>query len=132
METRREQPFILSGYSGSPTRGTVTVISFDREARVRRALKALFTFLGCAIGSVFIPVAHFLLVPGFFLFAIFQCVQRLGTHELGVDARGTCPDCGTEQKLELAARWKAPQELTCRHCQRGLTLTVPQSGAAAA
>jgi hypothetical protein len=127
MITRREQRFILTGYSGRSTPGTVTVVAFDRRARIRRALGALGTFWGCALGAVFIPVAHFLLVPGFFGFGIVQCVRRLGTHELGVGARGTCPDCGFEQRLELPSRWAVPQQVTCRRCQRGLTLRLPDS-----
>lgn len=129
METRREQSFMLTGFSPTSTRGAVTVISYDRQSRNRRALKALGTFWGCAIGSVFIPVAHFLLVPGFFVFGIIQFFQRLGTRELGVGAHGTCPDCGAEQTLELSPRWKVPQQVTCKHCQRGLTLTAPDIAA---
>src|SRR5437879_11745037 len=33
----RVESFILSGYNGKPTRGTVTIHAFDREQRVRRA-----------------------------------------------------------------------------------------------
>jgi len=124
MDPKREQVFVLTGYSGNATRGTVTVISFDQKARTRRAFKALGTFWACAVGSVFIPVAHFLLVPGFFIFAIFQFFQRLGTPELGKGATGICPDCGAEQKLDLPPRWKVPQQVTCKNCQRGLQLTA--------
>src|SRR5438445_3878531 len=34
--------------------------------------------------------------------------------ELAAGARGTCPDCGAEQQLDLAPRWRAPQPVTCR------------------
>lgn len=127
MESRRDQSFVLTGFAPTSTRGAVTVISYDRQSRRGRALKALGTFWGCALGSVFIPVAHFLLVPGFFIFGIVQFFQRLGTRELGVGAHGTCPDCGAEQTLDLPPRWKAPQQVTCKTCQRGLTLTVPDA-----
>ena len=124
MDAQRQQTFLLKGYSGKTTQGTVTVISFDKKARMRRALKSLGTFWACAVGSIFIPVAHFLLVPGFFFFAIYMFFQRLGTPEIGKDARGTCPDCGAEQGLELPPRWKLPQQVTCELCQRGLQLTA--------
>jgi hypothetical protein len=129
VESRREQAFWLKGFAVQPTRGTVTVISYDREARIRRAFKALGTWWGCALGSVFIPVAHFGLVPGFFIFGIIQFFQRLGTRELGMDAAGTCPDCGAEQELDLPPRWRAPQQVTCKQCQRGLTLTASEVAA---
>ena len=105
--TTRIQPFLLSGYHGEPTRGTVTIQEFDREPRHRT------------------PEAHFVLVPSFLAYGLWQFFQRLGTAELATDARGTCPDCGAEQALELAPRWRAPQPVTCRQCHRGLRLSLP-------
>lgn len=119
----RVQTFTLSGYRGPPTRGVVTIHEFNRAERWRRALTGLGTFWGVALLSVFVPVAHFLLVPSFVIYGLWQFFQRLGTAELASDARGTCPDCGKEQMLELAARWSAPQPVTCRYCHRGLRLS---------
>jgi len=36
--TTRVQSFLLSGYHGEPTRGSVTIQEFDREHRARRAV----------------------------------------------------------------------------------------------
>ena len=121
--TSHVQGFTLSGYSGQPTHGTVTVQQFSREERVRRALGGLGKWWGVALASVFIPVAHFLLVPSFLLYGIWQFVQRFGTASLAINAHGTCPDCHVEQTLELAARWQSPQPVTCRSCHRGLRLS---------
>jgi hypothetical protein len=121
----RQQAFLLNGFASSPGHGSATVITYDRPARWRRALQALGKWWGIALLSVFIPVAHFVLVPAFFLFGLFQFSQRLGAVEVPREARGTCPDCGAEQPLELAARWQVPQLVTCRQCHRGLRLTSP-------
>jgi hypothetical protein len=121
--TSHEQAFTLTGYSGAPTEGTVTVQEFSREERVRRALGGLGKWWAIALGSVLIPVAHFLLVPSFLLYGIWQFVQRLGTTSLATEAHGICPDCHTEQALELATRWQVPQPVTCRNCHRGLRLS---------
>jgi hypothetical protein len=123
----REQAFLLSGFSSQPGTGHATVISFGQRQRWRRALTGLGKWWAVALGAVFIPVAHFLLVPSFFLYGVLQFFQRLGTAELTRDARGTCPDCGTEQQLELSPRWRAPQQVSCRHCHRGLKLVLPSS-----
>jgi len=122
---QRVQPFILSGYHGTPAHGTVTIREFNHEQRTRRALAGLGQWWGVAIACVFVPVAHFVLVPSFLLYGVWQFIQRLGTAELATDARGACPDCGTEQTLELAPRWRAPQPVTCKQCHRGLRLSVP-------
>jgi len=121
--TAHEQAFTLSGYSGSPTQGTVTVQEFTREERVRRALRGLGKWWGIALLSVLIPVAHFILVPSFLLYGIWQFVQRFGTSSLATGARGTCPDCHTEQAFELSTGWRLPQPVTCRNCHRGLRLS---------
>ena len=126
-EGSRLQPFILSGYHGAPTRGTAAIQMFTRQQRWRRALAGLGKWWGVALLSVLIPVAHFLLVPSFLLNGAWQFSQRLGTVELASGTRGTCPDCGTEQLLELAPRWRAPQPVTCRHCHRGLRLALPDA-----
>ncbi len=128
MGSTRVETFILSGFSGRPTRGTVTIREFTRAERWRRALRGIGTWWGLGVVSVFIPVAHFVLVPSCALYGAWQCVQRLSTSALATDARGTCPDCGREQSFELAARWRAPQAVTCRSCQRGLQLTLPADG----
>lgn len=121
----RVQPIILSGYHGAPTPGTVTILQFTREQRLSRGLAALGKWWGLALVALFIPVAHFVLVPSFLLYGAAQCVQRLGTAELATQARGVCPDCGAAQDLELAARWRAPQPVTCTQCHRGLRLALP-------
>ena len=119
------QVFTLSGYEGAPTRGTANIQRFHPAERWRRRLAALVKWWGLAILSVFIPVAHFVLVPAFLIFGGLQFFARLRTAELVVSARGMCPDCGAEQALELAPRWQAPQSVTCRSCQRGLVLALP-------
>lgn len=121
----RVEAFLLSGYQGEPTRGSVTIQTFDRAHRVRRAMAGLGKWWGVGLLTVLIPVAHFVLVPSFLAYGLWQCFQRLGTVELASEARGTCPDCGAEQALDLAVRWRAPQTVTCRQCHRGLTLSVP-------
>jgi len=124
-EATRIQPFLLTGYHGKPTQGKVTIQTFDREQRIRRAVTGLGKWWGVAVVTVFIPVAHFVLVPSFLAYGGWQFFQRLGTTEVATDARGTCPDCGADQVLELAARWRVPQPVTCRQCHRGLRLSLP-------
>jgi hypothetical protein len=127
----RVQPFLLNGFAPTPGQGSVTIVSYDRRSRWRRALRVLGKWWGIALLTVFIPIAHFLLVPSFFFFGLFQFSQRLGAAEVPRDARGRCPDCGAEQPLELAARWQVPQLVTCRECHRGLRLTLPPQSEAA-
>lgn len=115
--------FQLSGYNPTPTNATVTIESFDKRARVRRALKGLATFWAAALGSVFIPVAHFLLVPSFAVYGAYTFFARLHADQVVVAAEGTCPDCGREQQLEVGGRWHVPHTVACRYCQRALKIS---------
>jgi len=115
------RPLQLSGYHGEPTPARLLVASFTRPARTRRALKGLAGFWGAMVVSVFIPIAHFVLVPTFFVVGIWQFVRRLKTQQLVRGAHGRCPDCGTEQDFELLSR-RFPQSVTCGSCHRGLTI----------
>src|SRR5207245_11733112 len=84
----RVESFILSGYNGKPTRGTVTIHAFDREQRVRRAFAGLGKWWGVALLCVFIPVAPFVLLPSFLGYALVQFFRRLGTPDRATHARG--------------------------------------------
>jgi len=113
----------LTGYSPAAATATVTVQSFDKKERMRRALKGLATFWAAAIGSIFIPVAHFLLVPGFALYGAYTFVERLRAREVVMAAEGVCPDCGKPQQLEIGGRWQVPRRVACRYCQRALLIS---------
>ena len=110
----------LRGYSPQPTVATVEVLRLDPMDRARRALRHLGLCWGGAVVSVFIPVAHFFLVPGFFLAGIVFLVMDLRTPQLVQAARGTCPDCGADQPLDIVGRWRGSAEIACRHCHRML------------
>ena len=119
-ETRTEK-FILTGYGDTTTSGEATVLQFDRAERIARAGKGLAMAWGAALVSVFIPVAHFLLVPGFFLAGLVVFAKRM-RRKVVVDAvRGACPDCEHEQRFDAPGVWRLPMHLTCANCHRLLT-----------
>lgn len=120
--TSEARTYAVTGYGAGRTTATVTVTSFNRPERVGRALKGLATWWAAAVGSVFIPVAHFLLVPSLGLFGIYTFFERLGAAEVATAANGVCPDCGKEQTLDVRGPWRVPRETSCRQCQRTLTL----------
>jgi hypothetical protein len=124
-----ERQVDVTGYSGRTT-ATVRLVSYDRAHRVRRALKGLGTWWGVALLSVLIPVAHFVLVPSFFLYGVYTFVRRLTADQVAVAGRGTCPDCGREQALDVTGRWSLPRNTSCRFCQRSLRLTPSSSPSA--
>lgn len=112
----------LTGYSGEERDAYLRIRSFDRARRIRRAISGLATWCVVAVASVFIPVAHFLLVPAFVIYGLFVFVRRVRITTLVVAARGTCPDCGAEQDLDILGPWHGGHDLSCRACHRSLRL----------
>lgn len=127
---RETIPATLAGYSDRPTMATVTVDQFDRRRRLRRAFQGLAIAWGAAAASAFIPIAHFLLVPGLLLFGLYLFVHRFGTQVMAHGATGVCPDCGADQSFELPSKWHPPHDVTCGTCRRGLVLRGAVSPAA--
>ncbi|PYO94979.1 MAG: hypothetical protein DMD62_03510 [Gemmatimonadetes bacterium] len=121
--TETTQTYQLTGYNPTPSTATAMIRSFDKPERMKRALKGLVTFWAAAIGSIFIPVAHFLLVPSFALYGAYTFFERLGAQQVAVAVEGTCPDCGKPQKLETGGRWHVPRNVACRYCQRALKIS---------
>jgi hypothetical protein len=117
----------LSGYAASRTAATAEIEVFERGARVRRALKGLATAWLVAAASILIPLAHFVLVPGFVAFGVYLFVHRLKTAVTAHRAAGVCPDCGFEQEFDLPARWRPPHRVICRGCRRTLVLSAEAS-----
>ncbi len=124
----RRQRFVLMGYSDQATAGVVDVRSFDRAERLVRASKGLaLAWVGAFVGF-FIPVAHFLLVPGFVIGGMVLFRSRLGSREIADSMTGSCPDCGLEQDFGSAGRWEPPHAVTCHGCHRSLTARAAHDG----
>ncbi len=121
MPRSRSEPFLLTGYGGDSTPGVATVTTFDRAEGIRRAVKGLAVAWGAAVVSIFIPVAHFLLVPGFALAGVFVFTKRIRMREVAESIHGTCPNCGHEQDFNPSGDWHLPMHLTCANCSRLLT-----------
>ncbi len=77
MSDAMQVPATLTAF-GAPTRdATATVVHQTPGQRLSRALGGLGIFWGLALIGLFIPVAHFLLVPAFFTAGIVMATQRL-------------------------------------------------------
>ena len=124
----RRQRFVLMGYSDQATAGVVDVRSFDHAERLVRASKGLGLAWAGAVVGFFIPVAHFLLVPGFFIGGVVLFRSRLGSREIADSMTGSCPDCGLKQDFGSAGRWEPPHTVTCNGCHRSLTARAANDG----
>ena len=112
----------ITGYQPVEADAVVEIESLAPGQRIGRAIGGFALWFLAAVAVAFIPVAHFLLVPLCLVGAFVTLVVRIGTTARVRSATGTCPDCGTEQCLDIHGAWRLPKDVTCRNCHRRLTL----------
>jgi hypothetical protein len=117
-------PARLTAFGAPPAPATATVLSQRPAERLLRTAAGLGLFWGLALVSVFIPVAHFILVPTFVLAGIAVAVMRAREATRLLRVHGTCPRCGKEQDFEIGGRLTPARQLDCPKCHNNLTLTA--------
>ncbi len=105
----------------APVPGTLAVAALSVSARVVGALKLLALLWLCALAAVFIPILHFVLVPGLLLAGPVFALRRFG-RTVQVTARElACPKCKRPVPIEEGATgW--PVRLLCPECSARLAL----------
>ena len=127
------QPVEVSGlltiFGAAPTRATVTVLPLSIGRRLARALGALLACWAAAAVAVFIPVAHFILVPGLAIGGLVWAAVELRARERLVRVHGVCPRCGREQEFVAAGSSGRQPSVSCPGCLNRLLVTkdVPAS-----
>jgi hypothetical protein len=114
----RDVPVQLHVFGLPRAPGMARVREHDSAERAARALKAAGICLGLAALSVFLPIAHFILVPGFLIAAPVFAVRRLGRRASIIALRGTCPRCREERVFEARGAFGPVLHLqtTCPVC----------------
>src|SRR5688572_7533740 len=109
------------------TRAVLAVARHDPGARLRRGLLALAACWGLAAVTILVPIAHFVLVPGFFLLGIWLLVKRLGEEATVVSVSGDCPKCGEPRSFIASGRVRQEMKVQCPVCRNELELTIEPS-----
>jgi hypothetical protein len=106
------------------TTARVGVARHAPPVRARRALRALATFWAIAVLTILIPIAHLVLVPGFFVTGIVMALVKLNEPASVTGVSGICPRCGQERQFEAGGRLKASSQVTCPVCHNQPALTI--------
>jgi hypothetical protein len=102
----------------------------DGPARLARAAKTLAACWGLAVVAVFLPLLHFILVPGLLVLGVALGWSRLREAHSLIDAEGPCPACDARQHFDLGRPWRERTMLRCDACGRPLELDLPPEPAA--
>jgi hypothetical protein len=123
--TQVQVPVSLVAFGFTPRPATAVVIEQSGGERIARALAALGLFWAAALGGLFIPVAHFILVPAFLTAGIVMAVRRSREERRLVEVRGHCPRCGVAQVFKAGGRFVKGRSIDCPACHGSSALELP-------
>lgn len=115
---------------GHTTPGSMQTTLFDASDRLKRAAIRLgCCWLGAGV-TLFIPLAHFVLVPAFLIAGPIMAVSAYRTEQERNHVRGTCPVCQETIEIKLEAKDELPKWSYCPECTAPLQIgeqTEPQN-----
>ncbi|MBI5185008.1 MAG: hypothetical protein HZA01_04690 [Nitrospinae bacterium] len=98
------------------------MVRYDKNERMRRALKTLGFFWALAVASVPVVIAHFVLVPGFLIAGPFLAFRKFKAETALEKALGACPACDKEISFALEPADVLPKWTYCPRCNASLQL----------
>jgi len=124
MPTETEVPAQLTAFRHPSQPAQAVILEQAPGQRFARTLTGLGMFWGLGLASVFIPVAHFVLVPTFVAAGIVMAVKRAREDRRLLLVRGACPRCGAVQELRPGGRFVDGRSFDCPKCHGNLTLAT--------
>lgn len=124
MSAPYERHATLQVFGAVPTGATAALVPQNLGQRIARAFGGLIASWAAAIVSIFIPVAHFILVPGFLVLGVTWAVLRSRERERLLRLRGICPRCGREEDFGRGGRQGGQLWVTCPGCFNRLLVTI--------
>ena len=132
MSNETEVPAFLTAFGHEPSPARALIVEQTPGQRLARTLGGLGMFWGLGLVSVFIPVAHFVLVPTFVIGGIVMAIKRAGEDRRLLWVRGACPRCGAQQDLKPGGRFADGRTFDCPSCHGNITLATTAARRAAA
>jgi hypothetical protein len=90
-----------------------------------RALKMLGLMWVLAVVTIFIPIAHFVLVPGFLLAGPVTAVMRFRVAEMTETVQGECPTCNQAMTVAMDPAARLPLWTYCPASNDPIRLRYP-------
>lgn len=96
--------------------GALRVTDMSRNEKMKNGFKYLFLTFNVAALCAFIPVLHFVLVPGCLLIGMILFYQQISFNFLRLENSIPCPDCQTTLNLKkVPFNW--PMKENCFSCR---------------
>lgn len=105
------------------TQGTINVHFFSKKERLKRALKFSGMTFCAAVFSVFIPLLHFVLVPGLLIASVFVYFFIINKERIIIEGSGSCPECKKDFTL-LSHSFSDHLKQSCPSCLKHISITL--------
>ena len=104
--------------------GSITIEHFSPAQRAANAARTAGKTFAATVACVFIPVAHFILVPtGLLLTAVLAFLSYRKRSRIKA-FKGECPACGAVIELSASSADRLPLYEFCDKCSREITIIV--------
>lgn len=120
MSVAETQIVYLKPGEGVPAEGTLHRVRFNSADRLLNAGKVLGLFWLGALVTVFIPIAHFVLVPSLALAGPIMAFLRYRSTVANKNITACCPKCNKDIEIRLEANAKLPLYTYCPACDASL------------
>lgn len=124
MSVAETQIVYVKPGTGIAEEGTLHRIRFNSSDRVLNAAKVLGVFWLIALITVFIPIAHFILVPSFFIAGPIMAFLRYRATSACKKITTRCPSCNKDVEIALEANVRLPMYTYCPACDAGLKIEI--------
>lgn len=121
MAEIRKDSIALKTETGLNSGTLYSELPTSRE-RLARAGKLLALCWGLAVIAVFIPIAHFFLVPLFLIAGPVMAYLKYRVTELAEKAEGVCPECQASVSIALEPADRLPKWTYCPACNKPVQL----------
>jgi len=123
MASQEQKTISVKDDKGAASDGVLHYTSYNAGDRLGRAVIALVACLIVAGITLFIPIAHFFLVPAFLIAGPVLFYVRYKQTDAKEKVATHCPRCHESVEIELEATDKLPKWGFCPKCDCSLELS---------
>lgn len=123
MASKEQLPVNLKDDQGNAADGVMHYTAYSAGDRTQRAVIALVACWLVAGVTLFIPIAHFFLVPAFLIAGPVMFFARQKQADAKEKTEGTCPRCKTQITIDMETNDKLPKWTYCPNCDGSIEIS---------
>lgn len=126
MAIRTQKTVVLTSRNNHDlpkTQGQITRVDFDKKERTENALKLFGILIGLTFAAIFVPLVHYVLVPGLFIASFVFAMDKLNETTRSEGGSAECPKCHGKVEL-VASKYNERMTDTCAACHEDVEIHV--------